>query len=321
MPAGKGSGSGSGGKRSRPGDVPGLEAMLDELYSVPPSDFVTRRAELAAAAARAGRREDARALRVMRRPTLAAWAANRLVRRRPEECRRFLELGVALREAYRTLDGARLRELSGRQSGVVAALAAQAGQLAEEAGRPLAEPVRREVESTLRAVLADQEAADQWAAGRLTVALVPPTTLPSAPSAPSAPPSAEPAAQTGDELAVRRRAREEALAKARTRAEAAQRQLARRREEKTAAEAALARAREGRERAEREVAEADQRLRRARTALREADEEQRAAETGVRAAGEAVSGARLEAREAADEVRRLTARRSPRRRSDPHDSP
>lgn len=154
-------------KRVRDGGERDVEAVLDELYITPPADFVARREELAAAAKAAGHADDARRIHAAHRPTLAAWAANLLLRSQPEESRRFLELGHALREAYRTLDAAGINELSEQRRRIVTALSRQTARLAEEAGHRLSDPVQQDVESTLRAVLTDPDAAERWAGGRL----------------------------------------------------------------------------------------------------------------------------------------------------------
>src|SRR5690606_9672375 len=115
----------------------GVEAVLDELYALPPSDFVARREEQAAAARTARRADEARRIHAARRPTLAAWAANLLRCSRPDETERFLELGRALREAQSTLDPSGLRELSAQRRRIVSELSRQAADLAREAGHPL----------------------------------------------------------------------------------------------------------------------------------------------------------------------------------------
>lgn len=89
-----------------------VEGLLDELYATPPPDFVPCSEELAAEAKEDGGVEDASQIRAARRPTLAAWAANLL---QPAESQRFLELGRALREAYRTLDDG-IKELGHRRN-------------------------------------------------------------------------------------------------------------------------------------------------------------------------------------------------------------
>ncbi|UUU29965.1 hypothetical protein JIX56_08740 [Streptomyces sp. CA-210063] len=252
-----------------------VEQALDELFTTPPPVFVSRRQELAARAKAAGRVADARRIRAAHRPSLAAWAANLLLRSQPEESRRFLELGRALREAYQSLDADGIKELSEQRRSVVFALSRQAGELAREAGHPLSDTVRRDVESTLRAVLADQDAAGLWATGRLESALVPPTDFPARAAAgplrkPAAPPSSRTRAK--DEVAEKRRQKQEEQ---------------------------LGRAREA-------AKTAEQRLRQAREELRRAEREQQEAEERRRSAAEAVAGAEQAARDAAQEVERLS---------------
>ncbi|MFF7263983.1 hypothetical protein ACFZCL_27440 [Streptomyces sp. NPDC008159] len=293
-------------------DGPDVETVLDELYVTPPSDFVGRREVRAAAARTSGRGDDARAIRGARRPTLAAWAANLLLRSRPEESRQFLELGESLREAYRTLDPGGLKELSDQRRRVVAALSREAAGLARTAGQPLSGSVLQEVESTLRAVLADADAARRWSGGRLETALAPPSTFSSgtepaaaapttekrpAPTTAKRPASAkrkkstpaEPSAASTrgregkDELAERRRERQLRLERERQ-AEREQR-LAQAREEAKAAERRL-----GDRRAEAE--DADATLRRTRGHRDRARRQVSAAEQQLRTAREALERAR-----------------------------
>lgn len=306
-------------KGARSGRDAEVEAALDELYITPPADFVTRREEMAAAAKADGRGEDARRIRAARRPTLAAWTANLLLRSHPEESRRLLELGPALREAYRTLDASGISELSEQRRRTVSALSRQAAQLARQAGHRLSATVQQDVESTLRAVLADAEAADQWAGGRLTGALTPPSDFPTGTAPPSGarpkptrrPPSAPPSAGTRatDELAERRRRRQEQLDQARRAAEEAAQRLRDRRAEHADADVAVQRARDRHDEAERQVSAAEAHLRQAQQELRRADDEQQEAEERSRATADALARAEREAREAAQAVKRLSTRK------------
>ncbi|MFC8920902.1 hypothetical protein ACFT5C_34745 [Streptomyces sp. NPDC057116] len=151
-----------------------LESVTDELYGLRPDRFTTARNARVAEARKAGDRQLADAVRALRRPTLAAWASNLLVRERPEEALSLTTLGEGLRRAHHELDGERLRELSRQQHVLVTALAREARQLAAEAGQPVGEDVQYEVEATLHAVLADPAAAEEWAAGRLVKPLAAP---------------------------------------------------------------------------------------------------------------------------------------------------
>ncbi|MEV5231451.1 hypothetical protein [Streptomyces pseudogriseolus] len=245
--------------RSAPGDD--VEAVLDELYALPPSDFVARREERAARARTRRRAQDARRIHAARRPTLAGWAANLLRRSRPDEARRFLELGRALREAYATLDPGGLKELSAQRRRIVSEMSRQAAALAREAGHPLSDAVLRDVETTLRAVLADPEAAAVWEAGRVEGVLTPPSEF-GAEAAAAAPARREPPAPArtprGDTAAARRKD----TAAERRRAELTER-AARAREERRAAEARLGERRAAREEAAAALAEAGEREREA----------------------------------------------------------
>ncbi|MEV7192045.1 hypothetical protein AB0N81_09565 [Streptomyces sp. NPDC093510] len=299
-----------------------VESVLDELYATAPPHFVSRREELAAEARTDGRADDARRIRAARRPTLAAWAANLLTHSRPEESRRFLELGQGLREAYRTLDAAGIKELNKQRGSVVAALSRQAVVLAREAGHRLSDAAQQDVASTLHAVLADQEAADRWAAGRLESALTPPADFPSATAGaagvrrPRA--GGRGGAEAGkagrargragvkDELAERRRQKRDRLQQEAGRAAAAaDERLREQRAEEQDADASLRQARERYEEARRQVSAAEEQLRHAREELQRAEQAQGEAEERNRETADAVARAEQEARDAAKERERL----------------
>lgn len=296
-----------------------VEAVLDELYALPPSEFVARREERAAAARTARRAGDARRIHAARRPTLAAWAVNLLRRSLPDEAERFLELGRALREAQATLDASGLRELSAQRRRIVSELSRQAAGLARESGHPLSDAVRRDVETTLRAVLADPEAAEVWATGRVESALAPPSGFPAggdtatAPAGRTAParkkertPARTPSApaRKQDELAQRRAERQERLARAREAARAAEERLRDRRAEQEEADVSLRRARERRAGAEERASALEEQLRQERAEMEQARREEREAEKRQRSAADAADRARRAADDAAKEAER-----------------
>ncbi|MFL5998022.1 MAG: hypothetical protein ACJ736_27610 [Streptomyces sp.] len=290
-----------------------MEAVLDDLYTTPPSDFVARRETLAVAAKTAGRADDARRIRAARRPTLAAWAANLLLRSQPEESRQFLELGRALREAYHGLDAESLKDLSMQRRHVVSALSRQTAQLAHDAGHRLSQPVQQDLEGTLRAVLADPDAAEQWAGGRLVNALTPPSEFrpDSAPAAKrpgplSRPASPSPARSSKDELAERRRARQEQLARARKAAEAAEQRLRKERARQAEADAELQRARKRTEQARRRMSAVEEKMRQAGEECRRTENEEQKAEEHSRSAADALAQAERAAHESAQQVRRMS---------------
>lgn len=165
----------------------------------------------------------ARRLAAMRRPSLAAWAGNLLVKDQADQVRQFQELGEALRAAHRDLDRATMRALSAAQGRVISALVEEAARLARQAGHRLSDVVRQEVTSTLRALLADPAASEQWATGWLTTALTPPTDFTSAIAShkPRPAPAATPAPRRRE--AAARRQHEQRLQRARDKGGAPQR--------------------------------------------------------------------------------------------------
>lgn len=140
-----------------------LRAAREELYARNPEDFTTRRGVLAGQARKNGDAEAARAITALRRPTKAAGILNQLARAQPDVAAGLAEIGAQLRQAQRSLDGARLRELTARRRQLIDSAARQAfaGQQVSAAA------VQQEVTSTLEAALADPAVAEQFAAGVL----------------------------------------------------------------------------------------------------------------------------------------------------------
>ncbi|MFF4509363.1 hypothetical protein [Streptomyces sp. NPDC001401] len=292
-------------------DAVDLDTVADELYGLRPEDFTAARDARAAEARGAGDRTLAAKIGKLRRPGLAAWASNLLVRERPDATRPLLQLGEGLRQAHRDLDGAQLRELSRRQHGVINALARQARQLAAQAGHPISEGVQHEVETILQAVLADPEAAQEWATGRLVKGFAQVAGFPPAAEdaiARPAPVARKPASRP----AVRRDARagEEGrrrLEQARQDAEDAERALKARQEEAAAADRQV-------DEAQARAQALEQRINELTEELQRLEEDRRQAQTAARKAREHSLGAERRVRQAqrraetaAAQVKRLSA--------------
>jgi hypothetical protein len=149
-------------------DHEGLDEIADELYGLPPDEFVPARDDRVAAAKEAGDRDLARALARLRRPTKAAWLANLLARHRAEQLDGLVALAQSLTQAQQELDGDALRALSGQRHRAVAAMARDAGRLAARRGEAVNDALLREVSGILDAALADPAVAEEVRAGRLT---------------------------------------------------------------------------------------------------------------------------------------------------------
>ncbi|MDH6144339.1 chromosome segregation ATPase [Kitasatospora sp. GP30] len=155
-----------------------FDQVADELYALPATGFTAAR-DAAARRAKTDRQPElARRIAALRRPTTPAWAVNQLTRQHRRQLQDLLDLGAALRRAQAGLDADALRRLTTQRHQVLDQLTRLAALAAAEAGQPLSARAREEVEQTLTAAAADQQAADQLAAGRLSAVLAPPTTLP-----------------------------------------------------------------------------------------------------------------------------------------------
>jgi hypothetical protein len=145
----------------------GVARAAEQLYALPRSEFTRARGELVKQAKADGQRELADAIGTLRRPTVAAWLVNQLARQRPDELASLASLGESLRTAHEQLDGAALRELSGRRRDVLTGLLHSATEIADG---PVTDAVSRELEEMFTGALAAEGSAAALISGRLSSA-------------------------------------------------------------------------------------------------------------------------------------------------------
>jgi hypothetical protein len=261
----------------------------DQLYGLPLDEFVPRRATLTKELRAAGDRAAAADVAALRKPSVAAWAVNQLVRTQPRAIKELYASGDALSAAQEQLmagqaDAWDLREANARERGAVDALISLARGLLTGEGNELSPGVLDRVSDTLNAAALDPEARAAVRDGRLERELrhsglgafsgaVAPVRSPSS-SAPKRAPSAQRDAVRRPDPRDAERARTEARRAARV-AEAD----ARRRAE--VAERAVHAAEQRREVAARTLAEVDDALARAHAELSAADEAHRSAKAAL----------------------------------------
>ncbi len=134
-----------------------LVTEADQLYALPPGEFTAARDAAAKAAADKAFGKQVKALR---KPTVAAWAVNLLVRRESDQIGQVLSLGASLREAAEAMAGDELRALTRQRRQLTAALATTARALAREYDVRLTPAVADQVEAMLNAAMLDPVAAD-----------------------------------------------------------------------------------------------------------------------------------------------------------------
>jgi hypothetical protein len=248
-----------------------LDEVADELYAVPPEEFIDLRKARQDEAKADGDKALAKAIGALPKPSAAAWVSNLLVREQRAEIEGLVDLGNLLREAQENLAGDQLKALDTQRRQLINALTRQARALANERGHPVSTAVATQVEETLRAAMADPDAGEALLTGRLTspmsysglgtvsgrpdLRLVPPPSLERRPASPApARPAVKRTAPADRETAADRRAREREEQR-RAAEEKHRRELARARE---AAEEAAAAAREARATADEQRREAEE---------------------------------------------------------------
>ena len=149
----------------------------DELFGLPPEEFVAARDDLARRLRREGEPEAAKQVKALRRPRLSAWVVNQLARRPGEGLGPLLAAGERLRAAHQAAlageGAAELRAAAKDERDAVAGLVRLAMELLGGAGHPTTDATRDRVAATLHAAAASPEAAAQVGSGRLTADLDP----------------------------------------------------------------------------------------------------------------------------------------------------
>ncbi len=275
-----------------------VSVELDDLYGVPLDRFVPERATLVRALRSAGEREQASAVAALRKPSVAAWAVNQLVRTRRAEVDGLLRAGDALREAQAGVlsggaDARDLRSAADQERRAVSDLVDTARGLLSSSGHELSAMTLERVADTLHAAALDDDARGQVSNGRLVrelrhvglgAGLGDAFAVAPAQARPARPAKGEAATQRGaakGETATQRGASKGETAKQRRSAEAAQREREAARKQARAAERDAAREVD---RAERALRVAEDRRDRAAEGLRQADDAAVEAQAGREAA-------------------------------------
>ncbi|MCZ4522053.1 hypothetical protein O4220_26325 [Rhodococcus ruber] len=151
-------------------DLPHIAAVVDDLYSLAPADFVSHRSAYVARFKKSGDKSGAASVGALRKPTVVAWLVNSLARRDESALAELFELGEQLERAQQRGDGARLRELSTARSTSIRALTEKAIALGRDLGATVGDSAAREIANTLNAAMADPEIRDRVRAGRTVTA-------------------------------------------------------------------------------------------------------------------------------------------------------
>ena len=137
---------------------------MTDLYGLPLKDFVAARNALAKELKAAGRRDEAAAVAKLAKPTVAAWAANQVLRTQTAAAKDLFAAGDALGKA-----GAKdLREAMARHREAIGVLLDAARGLLDPDGRSLSDQTLERVQQTLHAASLDPELREAAETGTLT---------------------------------------------------------------------------------------------------------------------------------------------------------
>src|SRR3954470_5046181 len=145
-----------------------LLEIADELYALTLPEFTPARD---ARAKELKGTDLAAPVKALRKPSVAAWVVNLLVRQETDQVDQVLQVGTALRQAQESMSGDELRQLTRQRRQVTAAVTPQARRLARENGQKITEAVAAQVEATLTAAMVDEQCALAVRSGMLLTAL------------------------------------------------------------------------------------------------------------------------------------------------------
>jgi hypothetical protein len=134
-----------------------------DLYGLPLERFTEERNALAKRLRQAGRRDEAVDVSKLRKPSVAAWAVNQLVRTQGKELDSLLDAGDALQRAQEDVLGGRadagmLRGAADAERNALDRLTAKARGLLSSEGHELAPAKLEQVAETLHAAAIDEQA-------------------------------------------------------------------------------------------------------------------------------------------------------------------
>jgi DNA repair exonuclease SbcCD ATPase subunit len=145
-----------------------LLEIADGLYALSLADFTPARD---AKAKELKGTDLGKQVKALKKPSLAAWVVNLLVRHESEQVDQVLQVGAALRQAQESMSGDELRQLTRQRRQVTAAITTQARRLAREQGHKITEAVAGQVEATLTAAMVDEGCGKAVRSGMLLTAL------------------------------------------------------------------------------------------------------------------------------------------------------
>ena len=147
------------------------EKAIDDLYQLPLDQFTARRNEIAKELKEGGDETGAGSVAKLRKPSLPAWAVNRLARDEKKLLKELFAASDALRKAH-SAGGDALRDATKARNALISRLVDRAAEILGDAGHSPGRNHLDRITTTLQ-VSADEEFRDELAGGRLVADLQP----------------------------------------------------------------------------------------------------------------------------------------------------
>jgi hypothetical protein len=125
-----------------------------DLYGLPLDGFTPARNDLAKSLKEQGKNDEAKVVRELKKPSLAAWAVNQIARGRPDGMAELLEITGRISEAD---DPAEMRAAVAERHRAVKALVEEAARVLEDGGHSAGPSTLQQVTRTLYAASAEDE--------------------------------------------------------------------------------------------------------------------------------------------------------------------
>ena len=139
---------------------------IDDLYAAAPQNFVAERKRLVKALKDAGRRDEAKAIERLSRPTVSVWASNQLARREGPRVKELATLTARLRDAQGSGGGA-FAETAAAHRAALGALRDAAEEILIGGGHKPSPHLLGQIVTNLRAGVASAELRPRIEEGRL----------------------------------------------------------------------------------------------------------------------------------------------------------
>ena len=140
---------------------------LARLYEAPLSDFIRERDAQVARLREAGRRDEALALKSVRKPGVPLWAVNHVARQHPESVSRFIDAVDRLRQAQLGRTGSTADHVK-QERATLNELLDHARRALRDTGLRATDATLARISATLLGAAADREARDDLRSGRLS---------------------------------------------------------------------------------------------------------------------------------------------------------